>query len=205
VRVAGIVLAGGRSSRFGSPKLSAELEGRSLLDHAIEAVAGLATETLVVLSPDAPAPTLPPNIRIVRDPEAFGGPLIGLAAALEVTTALVAVVVGGDMPRVRPEVLELMLAELRHPSRPAAVVLADSSGRRPLPLVLGISARAPLATVLQSGERSLRGFLDRLHVLVVQPEEWRRLDPEGDTLIDVDRPEDLERVRASDPGERGLP
>ena len=41
--VSGIVLAGGRSSRFGSDKLRAEIAGRSLLELAIDAVAAVAT------------------------------------------------------------------------------------------------------------------------------------------------------------------
>ena len=37
-RVSAIVLAGGRSSRFGSDKLVKEIEGRSILLRAIDAV-----------------------------------------------------------------------------------------------------------------------------------------------------------------------
>jgi len=210
VRIAGIVLAGGRSSRFGSAKLAAELDGRSLLDHAIEAVAAVSTETLVVIGPGGPAPELPPGVRTVRDREAFGGPLAGLAAALDATEAPIAIVVGGDMPRLRPEVLRAMLAAVESRDAggppPDAVVLEDAGGLRPLPLAIRVErARVAAAATLASSQRSLRALLDRLVVRVLRPDEWRQLDPGGDTLRDVDRVEDLERVRASDPPERGLP
>lgn len=203
--VVGVVLAGGRSSRFGSPKLAAELHGSTILDLTIAAVAAVTTEVIVVIAPDVPAPALPANVRIVRDLEEFGGPLVGLAAALNATEAPVAIVVGGDMPLVRPSVLDAMRVALPIPPGAAAVVLADESGPRPLPIVLGTAARLPLAVALASGEHSLRAFLNRLTVLTLAEEDWRPLDPAGDTLVDIDVPQDLERVRASDPGGRGLP
>ncbi len=181
------------------------MDGSTILDLAIGAVAAVTTEVIVVIAPDAPAPALPSNARIVRDLEAFGGPLVGLAAALNATEAPVAIVVGGDMPRLRPAVLEAMRAALPSPPGAAAVVLADESGPRPLPIVLGTAARLPLAVALASGEHSLRAFLDRLSVVALAPADWRPLDPDGDTLVDIDRPEDLERVRASDPAGRRLP
>ena len=50
-RVTGIVLAGGRSTRFGGDKLAAEIGGRPLLHLAIEAVAGVVDEVVVVVAP----------------------------------------------------------------------------------------------------------------------------------------------------------
>jgi molybdopterin-guanine dinucleotide biosynthesis protein A len=48
---------------------------------------------------------------------------------------------------------------------------------------------------MAAGERSLRAFLTRLRVAIVPEREWRDLDPEGNSLIDVDTPADLERAR----------
>ena len=48
-----IVLAGGASTRFGGDKLSAALDGRTLLDHALEAVGAIANPVVVVIAPDA--------------------------------------------------------------------------------------------------------------------------------------------------------
>jgi molybdenum cofactor guanylyltransferase len=193
--VSAIVLAGGRSSRFGSAKLDVQLEGRSLLDHAIQAVASVASETIVVVAPDAPSPDLAPGVRMVRDPEAFGGPLVGLGAGLDAATTELAIVVGGDMPRLRPAVLASMLAALEAADGLAAVVLEDVDGPRPLPLALRVEdARLGVAATLAAGQGSLRAFVDELDAQVIAADVWRPLDPDGDTLVDVDRPEDLDRV-----------
>lgn len=76
----GAVLAGGRSSRFGSDKALAEIDGLTLLDRAISAL-GCWCETVVIVGgnrpeypsvPDWPAPDM--------------GPLGGIAAALRFAT-----------------------------------------------------------------------------------------------------------------------
>lgn len=75
-RILGAVLAGGRSSRFGSDKALALFERRSLLDHAVDALS-VQVDAVVICGrsqtgrpclPDRPGPDL--------------GPLGGLAAAL---------------------------------------------------------------------------------------------------------------------------
>ena len=76
-RVSAIVLAGGRSSRFGRDKLGEPLAGRTLLDHAIAAVSPLAQETIVVARPEA-MPRVPDGTTVVHDRSAFEGPLVGL-------------------------------------------------------------------------------------------------------------------------------
>lgn len=74
--ILGCVLAGGQSSRFGSDKALAELNGHSLLTLAVDALAGLCEHVVVVGREVAPAPTLPDW------PRPGEGPLGGLAAAL---------------------------------------------------------------------------------------------------------------------------
>lgn len=75
-RVLGAVLAGGRSTRFGSDKALAELGGRTLLARAVDALASQCDAVVVVGREEAPAPTLPDW------PRADMGPLGGIAAAL---------------------------------------------------------------------------------------------------------------------------
>jgi molybdenum cofactor guanylyltransferase len=217
--VTAIVLAGGRSSRFGSPKLEARLDGVPLLEHAVAAVALIAGEIIVALPGGETEPALPladvpgrPVVRFVRDPEPFGGPLVGLAGALAATTRPTAVVVGGDMPRLRPAVLRTMLDRLDAPEdergggtggeavRPVeAVVLGADGALRPLPLAVRVAAGvAATTTALVAGDRSLRAWLARLVVSEVGPEVWRAFDPLGETLIDIDEPPDLDALRGTD-------
>lgn len=74
--ILGAVLAGGKSSRFGSDKALAELGGRSLLARAVDALATCCDQVIVVGRDGAPALTIPDW------PCAGMGPLGGIAAAL---------------------------------------------------------------------------------------------------------------------------
>src|SRR5213592_1175895 len=72
--VAGIVLAGGSSTRFGSDKLRAPYRGRPLLHHAIAAVAAVSGDVVVVMGPAAGRPA---RARLDRGRGAAGGPARG--------------------------------------------------------------------------------------------------------------------------------
>lgn len=74
--ILGAVLAGGQSTRFGSDKALAELDGRTLLARAVEALEEHCDAVIVLGRETAPAPTLPDW------PRAGMGPLAGIAAAL---------------------------------------------------------------------------------------------------------------------------
>lgn len=74
--ILGAVLAGGRSTRFGSDKALAELDGHSLLALAVDTLSGWCEHVVVTGRETAPAPTLPDW------PHADMGPLGGLAAAM---------------------------------------------------------------------------------------------------------------------------
>jgi molybdopterin-guanine dinucleotide biosynthesis protein A len=189
-RIGALVLAGGRSSRFGRDKLREPLDGRPLIEHALDAVRAVATDVLVVTSPGASTP-LPRGIDVVRDESAFEGPMAGLAtgfAALDPAIEQV-VVVGGDMPTLVTAVLERLLAGLE---RREAAVLADDDGPRPLPMAIRRSpGEAAVQRLLETDDRRLRAILEQLDVEVIAPTTWRALDPGGATLRDVDVPEDL--------------
>lgn len=202
--VTAIVLAGGRASRFGGDKLHAELSGMSLLDRAITAVAEVAEE-VVIAGPARPSWRALPgtSIRSVVDAEPFAGPLAALAGALSTAHGSLAIVVGGDMPALVPAVLELLLQRVAPDiagTMPveAAILAAQEPGakRQVLPLAIHVAAGwAAAGAALAAGDRSLVRVLDRLATVEIRAAEWLALDPAGRTLVDVDAPADLDRLR----------
>ncbi|MEA2608623.1 MAG: molybdenum cofactor guanylyltransferase [Chloroflexota bacterium] len=188
--VSAIVLAGGRSSRFGRDKLAEPLAGRTLLDHAIAAVILIATETIVVSPPDE-TPTVPRGVVVVHDHIAFEGPLVGLLAGLRAATNPLAIVVAGDMPTMVASLLEALIARLADPAIDAVVLEVDGLSR-PLPAALRTAPAAAAAErLVAAGERRLRAIVEALPMAVIDEPAWRLLDPDGTTLRDVDTPSDL--------------
>jgi molybdenum cofactor guanylyltransferase len=79
VRIAGCILAGGKSSRMGVNKGSALLAGRPLLDHAIERL-GPQVDTIVINSNTSVSTQ--DYLVVVDQIQNFAGPLAGILAGL---------------------------------------------------------------------------------------------------------------------------
>jgi molybdenum cofactor guanylyltransferase len=192
--VSGIVLAGGRSTRFGSDKLTATFNGRPLMHAAIDVVSGVCDDVIVVRSPGRSGEDLPAGVRVANDPTEGEGPLAGLHAGLiAAVRSGSALVVGGDMPDLQPAVLRELLTVL-DPAEVDAAVLADGDRPRPLPAALRTWPAADVAhALLHAGSRRLRDVFDALRTAVIDEDTWTALDPGRRTLIDVDEPSDLPR------------
>jgi molybdenum cofactor guanylyltransferase len=191
----GVVLAGGRSRRFGRDKLAEEVGDRPLLHHAILRLLEVCARAVVVIGNEADEPHLPAGVDVTftRDTRADEGPLRGLAAGLEAADTAVVVVVGGDMPDLQPEVLREMLRASRETGA-VAVALSDRGETRPLPCVLRTEPAADaIRILLGSDRRRLRDLLAAVPTVVVDEPTWTALDPERRTLVDIDEPSDIER------------
>ena len=224
----GIVLAGGRSTRFGSDKLAEPFEGSTVLGTVIDVLSTLVDGVLVAgsdLPRDVTAADVP--VALVRDPEPFAGPLAALAHVLATYAGGVggagdaadadaddadgadelAIIVGGDMPRLQPAVLRAMVATLAERRGIDAVWLGrhdaaidakvdEPPTRQVLPLAIRVQPASRAAReAVEAGQRSLQALLDRMTAIELPWSAWRVLDPEGLTLLDVDTPEDLDRLR----------
>jgi molybdopterin-guanine dinucleotide biosynthesis protein A len=189
-----IVLAGGRSSRMGAEKAALVVEGRSLLQRAVDAVAHVTDEIVLVGAPGRPLPEVMATVPLSRVDDAVEGegPLAGIAAGLAAIAAPAAVVVGCDMPWLQPALLELLLARLEagarlvvplHEGRPEGLCSAWSADA--LPVVLAH---------LEAGDRRVMAVANDLEAVRLAPAEYGHADPEGLSFRNLNTPEDLERL-----------
>jgi CTP:molybdopterin cytidylyltransferase MocA/SAM-dependent methyltransferase len=201
VNVAAIVLAAGASSRFGSPKALALLEGRPILEHVLDAVRSAGIEDIVVVLGNA-AQEIEDGIdwlseRRVRnpDPRYLAGSLqVGLSAVLDIEPPVKGVVIAlGDQPRTRPEVIRALIAAARSGDRPVVIPrYSDGGGANPVLLLADAFELVDEA----SGDRGLGPILASDPDLVLEV-------PVAGSNPDIDRPLDLaelawaEQVRAN--------
>lgn len=190
----GIVLAGGRATRFGSDKLQATYRGLPLVHHAALRLAELCDDVVVVLAPGVDGTGLPPAVRTANDQTEGEGPLAGLhTGLLAAVRSDQVLVVGGDMPDLQMAVGREMFRVLDEASVDA-VVLADGDRPRPLPCVLRTWPAADVVhTLLHAGRRRLRDAIDGLRTAVVDEVTWTALDPDRRSVFDIDEPGDLTR------------
>jgi molybdopterin-guanine dinucleotide biosynthesis protein A len=152
------------------------------------ATAARVADPVVLVAPDGhPARRL--AARAVTDPGQ--GPLAALAAALGALDAGHVLVLAGDHPGLRAELLAHLLALAGD-----GEAVACRRGPRLEPLVAVYrrvpalaAARARLAA--PAGDRSLLGLLAGLRTVVVEEPQWRPLDPDGRSFVDLDDPADL--------------
>ena len=189
----GIVLAGGRSTRFGGDKLAAIYRGVPLLHHPVLRLGEVCSEVIVVLAPDQPEPPMPVGsaTSFVRDARDGEGPLAGLSRGLDATSTELAFVAGGDMPELSTAVLLEML-RVAGEAPVDAVALQDGERFGPLPCLIRVApARDAAHALLHGGDRSLRSLLSALRIAVIDEPTWTASDPSRRTLFDVDIPDDL--------------
>ncbi len=108
--ITGVILAGGRSSRFGENKALATLHGIRLIDRVVDVMAPLFSSLLLVTNQPEEFARL--NLPMVQDREPYLGPLGGLASALPVVSTGRVFVVACDMPILTTQLIrEIMAAD----------------------------------------------------------------------------------------------
>ncbi len=202
-QAAGIVLAGGRSSRMGTPKAALEWHGSTLLRRVVGVVGRSVDGPVVVVRAAGQAlPDLPEGVQVVDDAREGRGPLQGLAAGLAAVRhrADVAYASSTDVPLLHPRFIRRVLAAL---DDDVDVVLPDVGGfRHPLAAVY----RTGLADVVErliAEDRMRPAFLfescrvRRLDAdaLLADP-ALAALDPDLDSLLNLNEPSDYEAARA---------
>jgi len=165
----GAVLAGGRGSRIGGAKATAELAGRPLVSYPVAALEAVGLEAVVVAKPDSELPPL--GCRTIREPQRPRHPLCGIVAALRDAGGRPVIAVGCDMPFAGP--LLAALAAARGP-----LVVASAGERlQPLPGRYDAALLPALEAALQD-ERALRATLESLGPRTIAGAELARLgDP----------------------------
>jgi len=169
----GVVVAGGRSARFGDrEKALAKLDGRPMLAHVVATLGAVSAGVVVNCRPDQRAAFADAlagcdtDIAWALDERPDEGPLAGLATALAAVDTDRAVVLGCDMPLADAATLEMLLDRLGDHD---AVVPRTEGGPEPLHAVYRVEpALAAARATLGDGERSLRALLDRLDVNSVE-------------------------------------
>ncbi|KAG4080596.1 hypothetical protein HA402_004122 [Bradysia odoriphaga] len=189
----GVVLAGGRASRVdGADKAMFEIDGMPLIRHAVDALSECAR--VVIVGSDTGRPHFD-DVTWVREDPPFGGPVAGIARALEeIAGAEIAgadaaaseiLLLPADLPGAAEAAALLTAAELGDDD---GVVLVDDAG---IPQWLTARYRAaPLrAAIAGSDATAVRSVVSTLRL--------RMLPAPANATRDVDTWDDLQQAKGS--------
>jgi molybdopterin-guanine dinucleotide biosynthesis protein A len=177
----GLVLAGGRSSRFGRDKALMPVDGVPMAERVYQALAAVIRDVRIGLSRAGERNPVPGAEVVLDDPPGVG-PMGSLRAALLAAGPRWVLAAACDMPGLTPSAVRALLSAR---TNDADVVVAVDPDGRAHPLAAAWHPRVIPALVTDRGGpgRSLTGLLATVRVVTVS------LAPE--VLRNVNRPEDL--------------
>jgi molybdopterin-guanine dinucleotide biosynthesis protein A len=191
IRVGGVVLCGGQSSRMGQPKAWLPFGDELMLPRVVRLLGEVVTPIVVVAAPDQEVPSLPPRIEIVRDAEAGRGPLQGFVAGLEALRghADAAYVSSCDVPFLQPAFVRRLVERLGE----YAICAAEVDGyRHPLAAVYRLEIADVAARLLAENRLRISALFDEASTRVVTAEELADVDPTFQTLRNLNTRGDYE-------------
>lgn len=192
----GVILAGGASLRFGSPKALARAGGRRIVDRVRDALCAAVPDAVV----SANEPELFADLGLpMRADEVAGlGALGGIHTALRWAAERGrsgALVVACDMPWISAGLLRTIVE--RAASTSADAVVPESGGRRGIePLCAWYSVRClpHVERMIGEGERRVHRLVDRIQADVLSIDEVRRIGDPGTLFLNVNTVDDLRRA-----------
>ncbi len=184
VQVPAYILAGGRSSRFGSDKARALVDGQPLIVRIARSIEPTASPITVVAARANAYVDL--GLRTIADLYPGAGPLAGLQASLMDCEAPWILMLSCDLLEVQPQWIELLLK--RRIDQAAAVAYRHTFWE-PLMALYHRRLLPQVEHRLRSGQLRMQTLLDEVHAVAVDP------PPDWPARIQANSPEDLKRIR----------
>lgn len=178
------------SRRFGRNKSLEKFQGRRLIDRIVDSMRPYCAPVFIVANDLSPY--YDTGVTLVRDIVAHQGPLGGIYTALLFSPNEWVFSKATDMPFLVPELMTMMLA-----AKDGYDVVVPITGGLYEPLFALYRRRCypVISDVLEQGEKKIISFYRKVRVHELPEDQWRRADPEGLSFLNVNTPEDLERLK----------
>lgn len=164
MKIAGVVLAGGKSSRYGQPKMFELFKGQPLYKHSLVALQKNQLDPLVVATNSSLQAQFPDeNVHWIIEEQPHEGPLFALENIMDTFPDVEwFFVVASDMPFISAHFVESMLALID--DHLDAIVPIQKERIQPLAALYRKSAFPVANQLVQQNKRSMKALLDQLRV-----------------------------------------
>ncbi len=187
---------------MGFDKARITVDGVPMLQRVFSVAHGLSEDVMVVGKSASDYSDLVPEAQVIADYDPasslspFGkrrnshqeavprlGPLAGIAAALATAHHEMVVILACDLPRVRLDVLKLLVSLA--PGFDAVVPTIVNDRPEPLHAVYRRTCLNAIIACLQRGDRKASAFFRDIAVRQVYPDEMREVDPKMESFLNV--------------------
>lgn len=172
--LAGVILAGGKSSRMGTPKELLEWRGRTLIAHLQQEIAGTGLPCLIVSN--RPETLIEKgqlisgaDVEITRDLVPSAGPISGIVTAFRMRSEEVLLMLSCDLPFAERAQLRRLIAFAGQAGSWDAVVVRAQERLHPLFALYHRRTQDHFEEALQAGQYRLMDVLQKLRVVETPP------------------------------------
>jgi molybdenum cofactor guanylyltransferase len=189
--VTGVILAGGEARRMGGQdKGLIEIAGRPMIEYVIDAFRPQVGTLLINANRSHEHYGRYGLPVIADDSQGFNGPLAGMASSMRAAVTEYIATLPCDSPNVPPDLVARLYRRLR--AENAEIAVAHSGERmQPVFSLLKCALLGSLMSYLDSGERKIDRWYARHRTATVD------FSDRPDTFINVNTPEDIEKIEAS--------
>lgn len=185
---AGIVLAGGMSSRFGEPKALASWQGSTFIEHILKVMTRTLQEVVVISHSDIKERVEQlVQVPVIEDISHYkgNGPLAGIVSGMEYIEADWYAIMPCDAPNVSPEWFTILLEQTSNEYD--AVVPIINGRKQPLLAAYHNRVKEKIYALLQEEKRSVGQLLSQCNVKYVAGED---VQAHADWFINVNTKEE---------------
>jgi molybdenum cofactor guanylyltransferase len=184
--VTGVILSGGKSLRMGEDKAFIEIEGMPIVQRICHLFLLLFQEVIIVTN--RKERYLQFGVKVYDDIIPDLGALGGLYTAITSASFSYSFVVACDMPFLKRSVIEYLIQRRDDYD---AIIPRTRDGLQPLHAIYSKNCIEAIQTVLKQNKRRIIDFLPLVHPNLVDSSEFYSLDPDMESFININTPEDF--------------
>lgn len=191
-KLTGIVLAGGRSRRFGEPKALAIWQGHTFIEHIVQVIQTTVQNVVVISHPDIKEKIVTlVDVPVIEDISSYkgDGPLAGIVSGMEHIEAEWYIILPCDTPNLSNEWITALVKQISEGYE--AIVPVIDGRKQPLLAAYHQSMKEKIYTLLEEEKRSMGQLLSQCNVKYVMEEEWNAVK---ELFVNVNTKEEYVRV-----------
>ncbi|MBY0599902.1 molybdenum cofactor guanylyltransferase [Bacillus bingmayongensis] len=172
-KIAGIVLAGGMSRRFGGPKALASWQGHTFIEHIVQVMQTTVQDVVVISHPDIKERIVTlVDVPVIEDIPSYKGegPLAGIVSGMAYIEAEWYIISPCDTPNLSNEWITALVGQIS--GEYGAIVPVIDGRKQPLLAAYHYSIKEKIYTLLNEEKRSMGQLLSQCNVKYVMEEEW---------------------------------
>ncbi len=189
-----IILAGGKSIRFGHDKVLERIGNTSLLEQVITRVNPICKDIIIVTAKERSLAQLAnhPKIKIANDIFPGQGSLGGIYTGLVKSESFYNLVVAADMPFLNESLLRYMI---KVADGYDFVLPHVNKWYEPLHAIYSKNCISPIETILKQGKKVIVELFNYVKVKFIEVKEINRFDPKHLSFFNINTKEDMEQAK----------